>query len=110
MASTTTTAEGLYALLQELGLDVPAPAFAGADILTKPIDIWLAYLADLLVSLLECAPAQAYESIQRVPAIATEMGDLDVVIPRLKIQGAQVKELAADFINKVCQPHRLLRH
>jgi arginyl-tRNA synthetase len=108
MASPTTTAEGLCAILRELGLDVPVPAFDGADVLGKPIDIWVVYLAELMVRLLECAPAQAYEAIHRVTATATEMGDLDIVMPRLRISPAQIEEWSAIFINKVCQSHHRL--
>jgi hypothetical protein len=104
MAITTTTSEGLNALLQRLGLDEPVPVVAGTDVLAKPVDIWLAYLVDLLVRLLGCEPAQAFDAITHVPPVATEMGDLDIVIPRLKIPGAQMKSVAADFINGVGQP------
>ncbi|KAK5653402.1 hypothetical protein OQA88_8887 [Cercophora sp. LCS_1] len=98
----TQTIEGLTAMLQ--GLDLAAiPQFEAADVLRQPIDIFHAYLADVLQNLVGCDAQQAYDAIQ--PANTTGNGDLDIVLPKLKLPGApDLQNLAADLFP---HPHPL---
>lgn len=95
----TETLDGLSALLR--GLDLGGmPQFPSADVLHQPIDIFHVYLADTLQKLVGCEPQQAYEAIQ--PADKTSNGDLDIVLPKLKLpDGPDLQELAADLVKKV---------
>jgi len=97
----TETLDGLSALLR--GLDLGGmPQFPSADVLHQPIDIFHVYLADTLQKLVGCDPQHAYEAIQ--PADKTSNGDLDIVLPKLKLpDGPDLHELAADLVKKVGQ-------
>lgn len=98
--ATTTSLPGLQAFLAELGLELePIPSFAAADVLNKPIDIYHSYLAEHFQKLVDCDRGLVYDSIQ--PANATENGDLDVVLPKLKLPGITPKELAGELLKKV---------
>ena len=81
----TTSLPGLEAFVAEIGLG-PIPPFAAADVLNNPIDIYHSYLAKHLQALVECDPDLVYDAIQ--PANTTGNGDLDVVLPKLKLPGA----------------------
>lgn len=89
--------EGIEALLATLGVAGPVPIIEGTDLLNNPIDIYLLYLADTLVKLTECSPRVAYESIQW----PNELGDLVVVLPRLRLQTKNPKALAVELKQKV---------
>jgi arginyl-tRNA synthetase len=97
--ATTACLPGLEALLADLGLG-PIPSFTAADVLNHPIDIYHSYLAANFQNLVECDPDLVYESI--LPANTTGNGDLDIVLPRLKLPGASPKELAEKLINQAC--------
>jgi arginyl-tRNA synthetase len=96
---TTTSFPGLDAFVAELGLG-PIPSFAASDVLNDPIDICRSYLAEYFQQLVERGPDLIYNAIQ--PPSTTVDGDLDIVLPRLKLPGAP-KELAGELIKKVCQ-------
>jgi hypothetical protein len=93
----TTTPDGLQALLAAVGVEDPIPSFPLADTQNNPLGIYLSYLADTLVELAECEPQVAYESIQW----PNELGDLAVVLPRLRLQDVKLEELAADLTQRV---------
>ncbi len=95
----TASLPGLEAFVAEIGLG-PIPPFAAANVLNNPIDIYHSYLAEHLQTLVECDPDLIYDAIQ--PANTTGNGDLDVVLPKLKLPGASPKELAGGLIKKVC--------
>jgi arginyl-tRNA synthetase len=95
----TTFLPGLQALVADIGLGV-IPPFAAADILNNFIDIYHSYLAEHFQALVECNPNIVYDSIQ--PSNTTGNGDLDIVLPKLKLPGASPKELAAELLKKVC--------
>jgi arginyl-tRNA synthetase len=98
--ATTTSLPGLQAFLAELGLELePLPSFAAADVLNKPIDIYHSYLAEHFQKLVDCDRGLVYDSIQ--PANTTGNGDLDVVLPKLKLPGITSKELAGELLKKV---------
>jgi arginyl-tRNA synthetase len=99
MMATTTSLPGLQALLADIGLE-PIPSFAAADVLNNPIDIYHSYLAEHFQALVECDRDLVYKSI--LPANTTGHGDLDIVLPKLKLPGAKPKELAVDLRKKVC--------
>ena len=90
--------DGLHALLNRLGVEDPVHTFPLADLLTRPFDIYRLHLAEVLVHLTECEPHVAYESIQE----PNDFGDLEVVIPRLRLKGSNPKELASELGQKVC--------
>jgi arginyl-tRNA synthetase len=98
----TTELAGLQALLGRLGLDTEIPKCPETDVLAHPVDIYRSYLANILVTLLECDPRIAYESIQ--PATEITDGDLTIVVPRLRIKDTKPKELAAELGIRVCLP------
>jgi len=95
----TTFLPCLEALAAEIGLG-PIPSFAAADILNNFIDIYHSYLAENFQTLADCNPNIVYDSIQ--PSNTTENGDLDIILPKLKLPGATPKELAAKLLKKVC--------
>jgi arginyl-tRNA synthetase len=95
----TLTLEGLTALLQGLDLD-EIPAFPSADPLRQPVDIFHAYLAVALQALVGCDVQQAYDSI--TPANTVGNGDLDIILPKLKLAGdPDLQDLAADLARRV---------
>lgn len=96
---TTASLPGLQAFVGDIGLD-PIPSFAEADLLNNPIDIYHSYLAGLFQALVECDPELVYNSIQ--PSSTFGNGDLDIVLPKLKLaDGISPKQLASELIKKV---------
>lgn len=94
----TASLAGLQAFVAELGLR-PIPEFPEADVLNSPIDIYHSYLSERLLELVACDPQLVYHSIQ--PSKTIEDGDLDIVLPKLKLDGIKPKELAGELLNKV---------
>jgi arginyl-tRNA synthetase len=94
----TTSLAGLQGFLTESGLE-PLPSFAAPDVLNNPIDIYHSYLTEHLQKLVECDPHLVYNSIQLSKTI--EDGDLDIVLPKLKLDGVEPKELAGKLLIKV---------
>ena len=94
----TTSLAGLQALVADIGLQ-PIPSFTAADVLNNPLDIYHLYLAENFQTLVECEPELVYSSIQLSNTI--ENGDLDIVLPRLKLSGPKPRELAGELIKKV---------
>lgn len=94
----TSSLPDLQAFVAQIGLD-PLPIFATADALNNPIDIYHSYLAERLQTLVECHPDVVYHSIQLSKTI--EDGDLDIVLPKLKLDGVKPKELAGELLKKV---------
>jgi len=84
----------------DLGLG-PLPHFATADILNDPMDLYHSYLAEDFGRLIESDPDLVYKAIQ--PPNTIQDGDLDIVLPRLKLSGGSPKELGAGLLKKVCQ-------
>ena len=104
----TTFLPGLQALVADIGLG-PIPSFAAANILNNFIDIYHSYLAEHFQALVDCNADLVYESIQ--PPNTTGNGDLDIILPKLKLPGASPRELASELIKKVCwflQPYQAL--
>jgi arginyl-tRNA synthetase len=95
----TISLTGLQALLADIGLE-PIPYFMAADVLNNPIDVYHSYLAEHFQTLVECDRDLVYDSIQ--PANTTGNGDLDIVLPKLKLAGSKPKELAGELLKKVC--------
>ncbi|KAG4422039.1 hypothetical protein IFR04_004780 [Cadophora malorum] len=93
----TASLAGLQAFVAELGLR-PIPHFPEADILNSPIDIYHSYLAERLMELVDCDQQLVYHAIQ--PSKTIEDGDLDIVLPKLKLDGIKPKELAGELLNK----------
>jgi arginyl-tRNA synthetase len=94
----TISLSGLQAFVADIGLD-PIPSFAAADVLNNPLDIYHSYLAGVFQAIIGCDADVVYSSIQ--PPGTTENGDLDIVLPKLKLPGTSPKELAGKLIEKV---------
>lgn len=96
----TSSLPGLQAFVAQIGLE-PLQTFAKADTLNNPLDIYHSYLAESLQALVECDPDVIYNSIQLSKTI--EDGDLDIVLPKLKLDGIKPKELAFELVKTVSQ-------
>jgi arginyl-tRNA synthetase len=93
----THSADGLHALLGGVGAKTPIPSFSSADIQNCPMDIYISYLAEILVQLTECEPQVAYESI----LWPDDFCDLVVVVPRLRLKSVNPNELAVELNKRV---------
>jgi hypothetical protein len=93
----TLSLDGLQALVRGVGIETSIPLFPSADIQNSPMGIYLSYLAEILVQLTECSWQVAYESIQW----PSEMGDLVVVLPRLRLKDVTPDILAVDLKKRV---------
>jgi hypothetical protein len=96
----TTSLPGLEAFVAELGLG-PIPSFATADVLNDPMDLCHSYLAEYFQQLVGCDRGLVYKAIQ--PPNTIQDGDLDIVLPRLKLPGGSPKELAGELLKQVCR-------
>lgn len=94
---TTLSSDGLQALLVGVGVESPIPSFPSADIRNRPMGIYLSYLAETLVQLTECVPQVAYDSIQW----PNDLGDLVVVVPRLRVKDVSPNGLAVELKKRV---------
>jgi arginyl-tRNA synthetase len=93
----TLSSDGLQALLEEVGVESPVQSFPLADIQNSLMGIYLSYLAEILVQLTECVPQVAYESIQW----PNDVGDLVVVLPRLRRKDVKPNDLGVELQKKV---------
>jgi arginyl-tRNA synthetase len=93
----TLSADGLHALLGGVGAKTPIPSFSSADIQNCPMDIYISYLAEILVQLTKCEPQVAYESI----LWPDDFCDLVVVVPRLRLKSVNPNELAVELNKRV---------
>jgi arginyl-tRNA synthetase len=93
----TLSINGLQALLGGVGAESPIPSFPSADIQNSPIDIYVSYLAKIIVQLTECEPQVAYDSI----LWPDDLSDLVVVVPRLRLKDVNPHELAVELNRKV---------
>lgn len=99
MQMATVSRSGLQTFVAEIGLE-PLPEFAAADVLNNPVDIYHSYLAAVFGDIVGCDADIVYSSIQA--AGTAENGDLDFVLPKLKLSGSNPKELAGELVKKVC--------
>ena len=86
-------------LLGDMGLETPVPQCSGTDVLAKPIDIYRSYLASLVAGALNSSPSIIYEAIHSTTDIS--LGDLAVVLPRLKLNKEEMKSLPLELKTKV---------
>lgn len=93
----TLSSDGLQALLGGVGVESPIPLFPLADLQNSPMDIYLSYLAEILVQLTGCVPQVAYQSIQW----PNDVGDLAVVLPRLRLKDFSPNDLAVELKKRV---------
>src|SRR5690349_20355807 len=98
-AMATLTPDGLQALLAKAGIDDPIPDFPLADTLNSPLDIYHAYLAETLVGLSRCERDAACQSVDA--EVPSDLSDLIVVLPRLRVQDVNQEELAYDLLHRV---------
>ncbi|KAI1623174.1 arginyl-tRNA synthetase [Exophiala viscosa] len=90
------TLDGVQALLKHLNLEGTVSFSTIADIQSNPLDIYQANLAEILVQLTNCEPQSAYDSI----LLPNDLGDLTVVLPRLRLQDVDLEKLAGDLRQK----------
>ncbi|KAL2135301.1 hypothetical protein VTI74DRAFT_9069 [Chaetomium olivicolor] len=104
----TLTLDGLTALLSQVGAG-PIPEVPGnsAHLLSRPIDIYRVYLADILTTLTGCEAALVYESIQFPTTLAN--GDLVLPVPRLRLKGKRPVDQCADLEAAFPENHPLFR-
>jgi arginyl-tRNA synthetase len=96
-AMATLSTSGLETLLNGVGAKSPIPSFPSADVQNSPMDIYLSYLAEILVQLTKCEPQVAYDSI----LWPDDLCDLVVVAPRLRLKDVNPNELAVELSKKV---------
>jgi arginyl-tRNA synthetase len=89
--------EGLERNVAVLGLEAPA-AHASAHTFTNPLDLFRAYLLEILVNTTGCSDSDARSAIQWPNNVFN--GDLAVILPRLK-SGAKADKLAVEIMEKV---------
>lgn len=100
----TLSLSALSTLLEQLGLEVPIPTFAGADVLNSPLDIARSYVAEIVrKSLPDCDPLLAYNAIAWPNN--PDMGDLAVVVSKA-CQGVKPDEAADRIMEQVLCPFR----
>jgi len=102
LADMTTVSPNMAALetrLGSLGLDAPLPQIPVVDVLRKPLDIYRAHLASLLAAAVGCDVSVAYAAITSSTDIT--LGDLAVILPRLKLPAADFESLAFEVTSKV---------
>ena len=86
--------------LQGLGIQSPVPKYAETQVLHNPIDIYRAYLAEILIPLIGVDPQLVYDSLQWTNNLAH--GDLVLAIPKLRSKGVKPNENAKEIQSKVC--------
>lgn len=91
-AMSTLTTDGLQTLLQTNGVEQALPDFPEAEPLASPLGVYVSFLAHSIVQATSCEPHVAYEAIQWTNEPG--MGDLVVILPRLRIQGADPESIA----------------
>lgn len=105
MPCLTSTPQGLGALLQGLSLD-PMPEYASSDALTKPVEIWRSYFTKAISTMVDCDVATIHEAISSTTE--TSLGDLALILPRLKLKNHDnnsLKKLAFDLGAQVGRLH-----
>ncbi|CAN8105429.1 unnamed protein product [Discula destructiva] len=112
----TLSVQGLKAHLDKLGAssieaildNLHLPADFGR-ILSRPIDIYRVYLADILLTKLavDCAPIVAYESFQSTNNLTN--GDLVLPVPRLQLKKKPPVEQCVDLATHSPDNHPLVQ-
>ncbi|KAF7554505.1 hypothetical protein G7Z17_g2867 [Cylindrodendrum hubeiense] len=105
----TLTKDGLTALLAELGADViPAVTdLPAVHALSRPTDIYRAYVVDILTKATACEASLVYDSVQSSNTLPH--GDLLLPVPRLRIKGKKPAELGAELAASFVDGHPLLQ-
>lgn len=80
MATLTATVDELSNQLARLGVDSELPVVEGTDVLARPLDIFRAHLAGLLVAALGCDVQLAFAAIGE-----SNQSDLEVRVPKLRL-------------------------
>jgi len=95
----TLSLAGLQALVEDLGLDVPIPVFAGADVLNNPLDIARSYVAEIVCNgLPTCDPQLAYNAISSPNNL--DAGDLAITVQKA-CQGVKPDEAVDRIMEQV---------
>ncbi|OAQ58414.1 arginyl-tRNA synthetase [Pochonia chlamydosporia 170] len=101
----TLSLQGLQAFLQSVGVGDPLPPFPLADVCVSPITVYFSYLATTLIHLTDCEADAAWDSIQW----STDLSDLVVVVPRLRLQSIDLNGFACE-LQKKFPPNSLFEH
>lgn len=89
--------EDLNDRLELLSL-TPVPPVKSVHVLSNPLDIYRAYLAEILAGITGCDLETTYQSIQWPNNIFN--GDLAVILPKIR-PGAKANEVAFELMQKV---------
>lgn len=92
--------DGLQKLLEDVGETGPLPLYDWADVQNSAMDIFVSYLTEYIVQKTGCEGQVAHESIQW----PNELGDLVIVIPRLRLTNSEPRALAAKLAADVSRP------
>jgi arginyl-tRNA synthetase len=90
--------DGLRSLLENLSVSNPEAYSSESKVLSNPLDVFRASLAQVLSVLAECNTQDVVKSIQWPNNIYS--GDLSVTVPRLR-PGCKPAEISTDVMNKV---------
>lgn len=105
----TLTLDGLSALLAGMGASPIPPVHESLPIhmLSRPIDIYRVYLAEILAKLADCEVTLAYDSIQSPNTLPH--GDLTLPVPRLRLKGKKPGDMCVDFASTFPDDHPLFQ-
>jgi arginyl-tRNA synthetase len=90
---------GLATILGRLGLESPVSEYTGADIRAKPVDIFWCHHTSLLAPVLETNGLAIYDAINSTNDAS--LGNLAVILPKLKLSEEKLKNLTLDLKGKV---------
>ncbi|KAI9149572.1 Arginine--tRNA ligase, cytoplasmic [Paramyrothecium foliicola] len=97
----TLTLDGIAAILASLGVE-KLPSAIGVDpdahVLSRPIDLYRAYIADVLADLVGCEAEFAYNAIQT--PVNLQNGDVVVPVPRLRLKAKKSNEQATEIAGR----------
>ena len=99
MAVVAPNLSALETQLGSLGLESPLPELPATDVLTKPLDIYRSHLASLVATAADCDVAVAYKAITLSTDIS--LGDMAVILPRLKAKADDLADFAMEITQKV---------
>ncbi|EPS35744.1 hypothetical protein H072_10806 [Dactylellina haptotyla CBS 200.50] len=89
--------DDVQAMLSELGISEPLPAFEAASVTTNPIDIFRSYIAEEMTKITGVSRDLVYPALEWTQT--PDKGDLIMAVPRLRVKG-DAKALAADWAAK----------
>jgi hypothetical protein len=102
-----TAAESTLAeTLRGLSLTTPLPKYPNCYPEVNPVDVYRSHLTSILTEVTGVDAAIIYPALQWTQTL--EKGDLVLPIPALRVKGKKPAELAAEWVAKVFNPHKLI--